>query len=92
MSNYGAVATAYHVLLESAAEKIKIDHAYFRMAPRGTSTVYSDAIGINASDVVTSTTYRHLRPEHQRARPTAAEENGDGSTRADQIFSQAGAE
>jgi hypothetical protein len=60
----------------------------------GIWTVYTGAIGIKASDVATSVTYPNLRPDHRRARPIAAEENGDGSTRADQyiVFSQAGTE
>jgi hypothetical protein len=60
----------------------------------GTSTGYAGAIGIEASASRPVLPTRHLRPDQQRARPTATEENGNESTRADQhvVFSQAGAD
>jgi hypothetical protein len=50
------------------------------------SAGYAGAIGIKASDIATSITTRHPRFDQQRARPTAAEENGDESARADQLL------
>src|SRR6516162_4971542 len=93
MNNHGAVTTTVAPVDSLLEISSRIDQDQRCVLSYGTtpaSTGYAGAIGVKASDIVTSIITGHLRPDQQRAGPTAAEENGDESTHADQhiVFNQ----